>query len=150
MGQDLFPSTLALSFFLIMRCTCTGQAADLECIDSEDKIVLAVEVKDRILTLSDVEGTLRKGRQRKIKDILFATPGIKNNEKAAVDERISRAFASGQNIYVFDFFNLARSILALGGESLRITFLQKVGEHLDFWNTQPAHRQAWKKILENV
>jgi hypothetical protein len=128
----------------------TGQAADLECVDAGGKVILAVEVKDRILTLSDVEGTLRKGRQRKIKDIFFTAPGVKSNEKSALDERILRAFASGQNIYVFDFFSFARSVLALGGETIRTTFLQKVGEHLDLWNTQPVHRQAWKKLLENV
>jgi len=128
----------------------TGQAADLECVNAEGKVVLAVEVKDRILTLSDVEGTLRKGRQRKIKDIFFATPGVKGDEKSTLDERILRAFASGQNLYIFDFFDFARSVLALGGESIRITFLQKVGEHLDLWNTQPSHRQAWKGFLESV
>jgi hypothetical protein len=128
----------------------TGQAADLECVDAGGKVILAVEVKDRILTLSDVEGTLRKGRQRKIKDIFFAAPSVKTNDKLALDERIVRAFASGQNIYVFDFFGFARSVLALGGESIRTTFLQKVGEHLDLWNTQPVHRQAWKKLLENI
>jgi hypothetical protein len=128
----------------------TGQAADLECIDAGGKVILAVEVKDRILTLSDVEGTLRKGRQRKIKDIFFSAPGMKSNEKRALEERITRAFTSGQNIYVFDFISFARSVLALGGESIRTTFLQKVGEHLDLWNTQPVHRQAWKKLLENI
>jgi hypothetical protein len=128
----------------------TGQAADLECVNAEGKVVLAVEVKDRILTLSDVEGTLRKGRQRKIKDIFFATPGVKGDEKSTLDERILRVFASGQNLYIFDFFDFARSVLALGGESIRITFLQKVGEHLDLWNTQPSHRQAWKGFLGSV
>jgi hypothetical protein len=111
---------------------------------------LAVEVKDRTLTLTDVEGTLQKCRQRKIKDIFFTAPGVKGNEQPALNERIARAFASGQNLYVFDFFEFARSVLALGGEPIRITFLQKVGEHLDTWNTQPSHRQAWKKLLESV
>jgi len=128
----------------------TGQAADLECIDSEGKVLLAVEVKDRRLTLTDIEGTLRKCRQRKIKDIFFTTPGVRPDEQSTLEERIARAFASGQNLYVFDFFSFARSVLALGGEPMRITFLQKVGEHLDLWNTQPSHRQAWKKLLENV
>jgi hypothetical protein len=128
----------------------TGQAADLECVNPEGKVVLAVEVKERTLTLTDVEGTLRKCRQRKIKDIFFATPGVKGDERSTLDERIGRAFAGGQNLYVFDFFNFARSILALGGEPIRITFLQKVGEHLDLWNTQPSHRQAWKDLLESV
>jgi hypothetical protein len=128
----------------------TGQAADLECIDAEGKVVMAVEVKERTLTLTDVEGTLRKSRERKIKDIFFATPKVKEDEQSTLDERIASAFTGGQNLYIFDFFDFARSVLALGGEQIRITFLQKVGEHLDHWNTQPSHRQAWKKLLENV
>jgi hypothetical protein len=128
----------------------TGQAADLECVDDDGKVVLAVEVKERTLTLTDVEGTLRKGRQRKIKDIFFSTPGVRNDDQHAIEERINRAFASGQNLYVFDFFELARSVLALGGEPIRFTFIKQVGEHLDVWNTQPIHRQAWKRLLERL
>lgn len=127
-----------------------GQAADLECVNAQGEVVLAIEVKERTLTLTDVEGTLRKCRKRKIKDIFFTAPTVKKAEQSAVDERITRAFASGQNLYVFDFFDLARSVLALGGEHIRTTFLQKVGEHLDFWNTQPSHRQAWKNLLESL
>jgi hypothetical protein len=128
----------------------TGQAADLECVSDEGKVALAVEVKERTLTLTDVEGTLRKCRQRKIKDIFFATPGVKGDEKVTLEERITQAFAGGQNLYVFDFFDFSRSILALGGEPIRLTFVQKVGEHLDLWNTQPSHRQAWKRLLESL
>jgi hypothetical protein len=128
----------------------TGQAADLECVNEEGAVVLAVEVKERTLTLTDVEGTLRKARQRRIKDIFFSTPGIKKEDESAIKERIKNAFASGQNLHVFDFFDLARSVLALGGEAIRSTFIKQVGEHLDLWNTQPAHRQAWKKLLESV
>lgn len=105
----------------------TGQAADLECVDAEGKVLLAVEVKERTLTLTDVEGTLRKCRQRKIKDIFFAAPGVQEDDQSALDERIERAFMSGQNLYVFDFFDFARSVLALGGEPIRSTFLQKSG-----------------------
>lgn len=128
----------------------TGQAADLECVSEEGKVVLAVEVKERTLTLTDLEGTLRKGRQRKIKDIFFSTPGVKESDKRAIEERIKSAFASGQNLYVFDFNDLAHSVLALGGEPIRSTFIKQVGEHLDLWNTQPLHRQAWKRLLERL
>jgi len=128
----------------------TGQAADLECVNAQGEVVLAIEVKERTLTLTDLEGTLRKCRKRKIKDIFFTVPSVKKDEQSAIDQRVARAFASGQNLYVFDFFDLARSVLALGGEYIRVTFLQKVGEHLDLWNTQPSHRQAWKKLLESL
>ncbi len=128
----------------------TGQAADLECIDKTGKLILAVEVKDRMVTLADVEGTLHKSRQRQITEILFTSRGIRADEKDSIGERINRAFASGQNLYIFDFFDLARSVLALGGEAFRITFLKKVGDHLDNWNTQPRHRQAWQKLLQSL
>ncbi len=127
-----------------------GQAADLECVDADGKVVIAVEVKDRILTLADVEGTLRKSRQRAIKDIFFAASAVQADHKSAIEERVAKAFAGGQNLYVFDFFDLARSVLALGGEAMRATFLRKIGEHLDSWNTQPANRQAWKQLLESI
>jgi len=128
----------------------SGQAADLECVNADGKVVLAVEVKDRTLTLADVEGTLRKSRQRQIKDIFFTTTAAEREGTPAVQDRITKAFAGGQNLYVFDFLDLARSVLALGGESIRITFLRCVGEHLDAWNTQPMHRQAWKGLLQAV
>jgi hypothetical protein len=128
----------------------TGQAADLECANTQGEVVLAIEVKERTLTLTDIEGTLRKCRNRKIKDIFFAAPKTRKDEQSAIDERIARAFASGQNVYIFDFFDLARSVLALGGEEIRTTFLQKVGAHLDIWNTQPSHRKAWKSLLESL
>jgi hypothetical protein len=127
-----------------------GQAADLECVNTQGEVLLAIEVKERTLTLTDIEGTLRKCRKRKIKDIFFTAPRVRKEEQPAIQDRIARAFASGQNLYVFDFFDLARSVLSLEGEHIRSTFLQKVGEHLDLWNTQPSHRQAWKNLLESV
>ena len=128
----------------------TGQAADLECLDKNGKLVLAVEVKDRTVALADIEGTLHKSRQRQITEILFTSRGIRPDERDAIGDRITRAFAAGQNLYIFDFFELARSVLALGGEAIRITYLKKVGEHLDTWNTQPRHRQAWQKLLQRL
>jgi hypothetical protein len=128
----------------------TGQAADLECLDKAGKLVLAVEVKDRTVTLADIEGTLIKSRQRQITELLFTAKGTRVEDHTAIEERVSRAFAAGQNVYIFDFFELARSVLALGGEPIRITFLKKVGEHLDTWNTQPRHRQAWQQLLQKL
>jgi hypothetical protein len=128
----------------------TGQGADLECVDSESRVVLAVEVKERSLTLTDLEGTLQKCRQLEIEDIFFAAQGVRAEERAAVDERISSAFASGQNVYIFQLVEFARSILAIGGEAMRRAFLIKVGENLDNWNIQPRHRQAWKALLEGI
>jgi hypothetical protein len=125
-----------------------GQVADLECVDGSGKVVLAVEVKDRSLTLTDLEGTILKTRNRDIEEIFFTAPKISPSDEDKISERIDAAFATGQSLYVFDFLALAKAVLALGGNSIRRLFLQKVGDHLDTWTTQPSHRQAWKKLLE--
>ncbi|PZR77298.1 MAG: hypothetical protein DLM52_04890 [Chthoniobacterales bacterium] len=128
----------------------TGQAADLECVSKGGDVAIAVEVKDRILRLSDLEATIAKSRNRRIRDVFFTAPQVNAEEAEQVEGRIAAAFTGGQNIYVIDFFELARPILALGGEAMRTLFLKKVGEHLDSWNTQPSHRQAWKRLLEKM
>jgi hypothetical protein len=127
-----------------------GQVADLECVDNSGKVVLAVEVKDRSLTLTDVEGTLLKTRNRDIEEIFFTAPKISPAEAEKIEARLDAAFATGQSFYVFDFLALAKAVLALGGNAIRRLFLQKVGEHLDTWTTQPSHRQAWKRLLESL
>lgn len=128
----------------------TGQAADLECTDKEGRVLLAVEVKDRALTLADVEGTIAKTRHRMIAEILFAVPQTVVGDEPAIQQRVESAFATGQSIYRSDFFDLAKAIFTLTGDGGRVAFLRRVGEHLNEWNTQPSHRTAWKKLLENL
>jgi hypothetical protein len=123
---------------------------DLECVDKAGKVVLAVEVKDRALTLADVEGTITKTRNREIQEVFFTAPEVSAADADKINARLDTAFAAGQSFYVFDFFGLARAVLALGGNAMRRLFLQKVGEHLDTWSTQPSHRQAWQRLLESL
>ncbi len=49
----------------------SGQAADLECVNQDGTIVMAVEVKDRALKLADVEGAITKTRYREINEVFF-------------------------------------------------------------------------------
>lgn len=128
----------------------TGQVADLECVNERGEVVLAVEVKDRALTLAAVEGTITKTRNRQIHEVFFTAPKLQSDDAAEITNRFASAFAAGQNFYVFDVFDLARAVLALGGEAIRPLFLKKVGHHLDTWNTQPSHRQSWKRLLESL
>lgn len=128
----------------------SGQVADLECVDANDHVVLAVEVKDRALTLADVESTILKARKRDIREVLFAAAQPEPGNAESVSARMDTAFAAGQNLYRFDTLDLARVVLAIAGEKGRHIFLSRVGLHLDKWNTQPGHRTAWKKLLESV
>ncbi len=110
----------------------------------------AIEVKKRALTLADVEETIIKSRCREIQEVFFTAPKVNPADAEKIKSRLSTAFSAGQSFYVFDFFSLARAVLALGGNAMRRLFLQKVGDHLDTWTTQPSHRQAWKQLLESL
>src|SRR5439155_15741229 len=74
-----------------------GQVADLECVDKAGKVVLAVEVKDRALTLADVEGTITKTRNREIQGVFFTARKISPAETEKIKARLDAAFAAGQS-----------------------------------------------------
>ena len=132
------------------RCGFRPHVFDLECIDEDGKVVTAVEIKKRALTLADVQETITKSRCREIQEVFFTAPRITPADAEKIKSRLSTAISAGQSFYVFDFFSLARAVLALGGNAMRRLFLQKVGDHLDTWATQPSHRQAWKRLLESL
>lgn len=125
-------------------------AADLECLDESGSVILSLDLQAERATFRDVQATVIQARHREIRDVFFTAPKIDAVDTDQIKNRIATAFASGQNIYCADFFDLARAVLALGGEQMRVLFLRKVGEHLDKWNTQPSNRQAWKQLLESI
>jgi hypothetical protein len=124
--------------------------ADIECKLS-GRVVLQVEVKDRSLTMTQLDGKLDIGRARRISEILFLTEhGIEKADRLAIEKRITGEFVSGQNIYVSNFVDFSAGILILLGEKGRVEFLLAVGEELDRTASPIAHRQAWAKLLRSV
>ena len=128
----------------------SGMVADIECW-SKGKIVLMVEVKDRNLTLVQMDSKLGIARSRKINEILFmAQGGIEDAEKVQIAKRVSREFSSGQNIYISDLMSFATSILTLLGEIGRTEFLHEVGRELDRASSSISHRKAWAGLLQEA
>ncbi len=128
----------------------SGMAGDIEC-SLNDRVVLLVEVKDRSLTLTQLDAKLDVARYRKISEILFiAKDGIDRAEKEQTERRIIGEFASGQNVYVSDFFEFSRGIFVLLGEKGRGQFLSEVGKELDRTNSPILHRRTWATLLRNI
>ncbi len=121
----------------------SGQVSDVECVDAEGNIVIAVEVKDKTVTVSDLEEKLGATREKRIKEIFFVS-GRGDKEAEGVPMRVAKEFAAGQNLYVCNLAELARSFLALTGEASRRDFLTGVGEQLDTYS-DTKHRLAWKR-----
>ncbi len=128
----------------------SGMGADVECW-SKGKLALLVEVKDRTLTLTQLDTKLEVARAKKISEILFlAERGVEKGEGVDAEERIQREFASGQNIYVSNFLDFTAGILILLGERGRVVFLSHIGRELDSSNSSIVHRRAWASLLKSI
>jgi hypothetical protein len=127
----------------------TGKAADLECRDAEGRIVLAVEVKDRKLKVTDVQEKLLFLRSHGVTEALFiASGGSEAEREQELTALAAREFSSGQNVYVCDFWQFLDVCLVLFQEAGRRRFLVLVGEKLDEQKSDLRHREAWKEMLQ--
>lgn len=124
----------------------TGNAADLECCDAAGNCVLAVEVKDRELTLCQVQDKLPAMRERGIRELLFLVRGTTqiSEELTAL---IQREFVSGQNLYTLSFQNFLETSLSLIGEQGRREFFIAVGSELESQRCDYLHRKCWSDLL---
>lgn len=128
----------------------SGMVADIECW-LKGNMVLLIEVKDRSLTLTQIDSKLDIARSRKISEILFlAEQGIEKAEREKAEKRIRDEFISGQNIYVSNFIDFSTGILILLGEKGRVQFLSQIGEEMDRTNSAIVHRRAWANLLKTV
>jgi hypothetical protein len=130
--------------------TSTGLTADIECLDKNGELKLAIEVKERNLTLTDVRSAVLKARKSAIRELLFNAPKTNPTEVEAIDDLIAQTWASGTNLYRLSIAELIQVALTLTGEDGRKEFLKKVGEQMNRFNTQPTNRQRWKNLLETI
>ncbi len=115
----------------------------------QDAPALAVEVKDRAIELHDVETAIGKARRSDVREILFAM-ATQTPDTPAITERTEREFALGINVYRLSIDTLLRVALSIAGESSRTQFLTLVGQELNDRVTQPGHKLAWQKLLQNL
>ena len=128
----------------------TGLAGDIECIGKHGKRSLAIEVKARDLTLTDVTTAIGKAQKVSLQEFLFSSPGTNPSEQEEIAELISKTWASGTNLYRLSIDELIGVGLSLTGEEGRKDFLENIGRQLDTYNTQPINRKRWKELLEEI
>lgn len=128
----------------------SGLVADLECI-KDGEIVMAVEIKDRQLSIAQIDSKLIGARTKRIREVLFlAERGMIQADADMLANYVESEFASGQNVYVTTINNLAGASMALMGEDARTEFLRNVGQQLDQYASDIGHRQAWRDLLDAV
>jgi hypothetical protein len=124
----------------------SGMLADLECVTEGGTVVLVVEVKDRLLAVTELRSTMDKIRERQIAEIfVIAQQGLE--DVSATHQEVGREFAVGHNVYIMPIKPLAIGVLALIGETGRQGFLREVARNLDEYRSDIRHRRAWAELL---
>jgi hypothetical protein len=131
--------------------TATGMIADLECSSEDGKIVLAVEVKDRELTISQLQDKIPNMREKQVLELFFiAQKGVSTKDETDIESLLDREFVSGHNIYITDLISLSNVVLALFGENGRQEFLKEIAHQLDEYRSDIGHRRTWAGLLAKV
>lgn len=129
----------------------TGAPGDIMCLDGNGNMLLAIEVKDRALTLADIKGSTQKARASTdpLSNLLFAAPSIRDDEQDIVRKNMETAWASGLNISQIDIVDLANVVFALLSEEWRPVLLREIGTELNK-RADHVHRRAWHDLLSNI
>lgn len=130
--------------------TAMGAAGDIECVNAEGEIILAVEVKERRIGNDDVQIAVTKARSLDVHELLLCTEGITMADIPAVEATFANAWASGTNIYQATISELMHGLLPVLGEAGTHSFVSQIGTQLDRFSTQPRHRKAWKDLLDGL
>ena len=125
----------------------SGVPGDIVCYDRDDAVALAVEVKDYHLTLHEYRNSVTKAlKGNGISRLLFATPGIDEEDRQEIERRMETQWASGLNAYQVDLETLVKTTFSLLEEEWRIKFIGEVGKELDTRGVH-VHRERWRQFL---
>ena len=130
----------------------SGMPGDIACFGRDNRnVILAVEVKDRDLTLTDLHATITKVRQgnNDLSSVLFSAPRLRKQEEKEIKEEIESAWNAGLNVYQSDIQTFVKTTFALLDEQYRIVFLKEIGKELDT-HGEYRHREAWRILLEST
>ncbi len=128
----------------------TGTPGDIVCLDSEGSPVLAVEVKDRTISLVDLRMAVTKARSSSLRNFLFASPGVADSESAEVNSKIAEEWSKGINFHHASLEGLVRTVFVLLDENWRTRLLTEIGAELDSRGAPLEAREGWRDLLEGA
>jgi hypothetical protein len=126
------------------------RVSDIECYNSYG-LVLAIEVKDRELTIDHISDKIANARSKNVSELLFLIhKGIRRKNGQKVSALVKREFAVGQNIYIQSIVEFISNVLILLGEASRREFILEIGRTLDKYESGINHRRAWAELLSSL
>lgn len=117
----------------------------------------AIEIKDRLLTSSQVTVSVGKARVAEVTELIFLVHGpggdklfSNDAEQAAAEVIAVKEFSSGLNVYWEPYMRLSNALLVVLGEQGRRDFLKFVGLALEEQSVDAQHRWEWAQIVAEI
>jgi len=126
-----------------------NRPADIDCRKG-GQTVLAVEVKDRIVTLQLLEDKIATIRNTGVQELLFLIRSKPIVESDRVIQRVQKEFSYGQNIYLLHVDVFIEQVLSLIGEEGRRLLLKQIGDALEKFRLDFKDRKDWANFLVNT
>lgn len=129
----------------------TNAPGDVLCFRKDEALpTLAVEVKDRSLTLLELNATIQKSREAQVSEVLFAAASPTDAERIEIDRKIRQEWGQGTSVYHVEIADLIHAVFPLLGSDARVDFLREIGNDFDANAIQPAIRTSWSDILRRI
>lgn len=133
----------------------SGTAGDIICIRndeelSREEIVLVVEVKDRNLTLTELNASIEKARRNNAPCLLFVIPSLEPADRNEIMVRAHQEWTQGMNIHFGQLNELMRMAFSFTDERYRTEFLREVGIGINKLAVQPTLRIVWSNLLSEI
>lgn len=129
----------------------SGRAGDVERINSDGKVDLAVEVKDRTLSMADLEASILKCRTVDVRNLLFVIQSkTLLSDEAAMLDRSKHEFTRGIDVNFADAVTLFRTALMLLSPEQRALLLRGVHDALEEMGAHLKHRYHWMGLVKTI
>jgi len=123
-------------------------AGDIE-FYKDDKIVRAVEVKDKPISESDLRHCQMKAKRHGITEyIILAGAGVVTDDELAITKFINSQLKHGINLYILSVPQQLFPYFVYLGEKGRKVFLTKVGTYLNEIKATRANKKSWQQLID--
>ncbi len=134
----------------------SGVAGDIICIRNDEEfsrekeVVLVVEVKDRNLTLTELNASIEKARQTSVWALLFVVQDLESADKSDIEHRANQEWTQGMNVHFGQLNELMRVAFSFTDERFRTEFLREIGIGINKLAVQPTLRIVWSNLLSEI
>lgn len=123
-------------------------AGDIE-FYKDDKIVRAVEVKDKPISESDLRHCQMKAKRHGITEyIILAGAGVVTEDELAITKFINSQLKHGINLYILTVPQQLFPYFVYLGEKGRKVFLTEIGTYLNEIKATRANKRGWQQLID--